>query len=55
MFPCPKDAFDFNRNSTIKVAKLVLERKLDWVMTSCLETQHRSHSLNMKKMAHISK
>jgi len=55
MFPCAKDAFDFNGNSTIKLAKLVLERKLSWVMTSCLDLQHRSHSLNMQKMAHISK
>jgi hypothetical protein len=48
MLPCPKDAFAFNGNSTIKLQKLVLKRKISWVMTSCLDLQHKSHLSKFK-------
>jgi hypothetical protein len=48
MLPCPKDVFAFNGNSTIKLQKLVLKIKISWVMTSCLDLQHKSHSLKFK-------
>jgi hypothetical protein len=45
MLPCPEDAFCLQWKFNIKLQKLVLKRKISWVMTSCLDLQHKSHSL----------